>query len=43
MKMRLPVRLFISYAVVVVIGAVVTVLTGLVSRAIVFRHLRGLQ
>jgi cell division transport system permease protein len=32
-----------GYAALIVIGAVVTVLTGLVSRAIVFRHLRGLQ
>ena len=32
-----------GYAALVVIGAVVTVLTGFVSRAIVFRHLRGLQ
>jgi cell division transport system permease protein len=32
-----------GYAALIVIGGVVTVLTGLVSRAIVFRHLRGLQ
>lgn len=32
-----------GYAALIVIGAVVTVLTGLVSRVIVFRHLRGLQ
>ena len=32
-----------GYAALVVIGAVVTVLTGQVSRAIVFRHLGGLQ
>jgi cell division transport system permease protein len=32
-----------GYAALVAIGAVVTVLTGLVSRAIVFHHLRGLQ
>jgi len=32
-----------GYAALIVIGAVITVLTGLVSRAIVFRHLRGLQ
>ncbi len=32
-----------GYAALVLIGAIVTVLTGLVSRAIVLRHLRGLQ
>jgi len=32
-----------GYAALVVIGIAVTVLTGLVSRAIVLRHLRGLQ
>ena len=32
-----------GYAALIVIGAAVTVLTGLVSRAIVLRHLRGLQ
>jgi cell division transport system permease protein len=32
-----------GYAALVVIGVAVTVLTGLVSRAIVLRHLRGLQ
>ena len=32
-----------GYAALIVIGAVVTVLTGLVSRAIVLHHLRGLQ
>jgi len=32
-----------GYAALIAIGAVVTVLTGLVSRAIVFHHLRGLQ
>ncbi len=32
-----------GYMALTVIGAIVTVLTGLVSRVIVFRHLRGLQ
>jgi cell division transport system permease protein len=32
-----------GYAALIVIGAAVTVLTGLVSRAIVLRHLHGLQ
>jgi cell division transport system permease protein len=32
-----------GYAALILIGAVATVLTGLVSRAIVLRHLRGLQ
>ena len=32
-----------GYAALIAIGAAVTVLTGQVSRAIVFRHLRGLQ
>ncbi len=32
-----------GYAALIAIGGVVTVLTGLVSRAIVFRHLGGLQ
>jgi cell division transport system permease protein len=33
----------LGYAALVAIGAVVSLLTGLVSRTVVFRHLRGLQ